>query len=191
MTAPVSNYRIPIVGPEAPETAWQEASRNHVWSARHAADAPFPTISEATDEGIVQLPKRDRVFHVIRAGTLHRIAHGFGFWRVCGADATYIGSSYEGGYAHLMLIGLHYSGYKTDTLRWLCPGCGAALREVEVPTRRIRLAGLIETALAQVRSFNADESARTCTACGTRHPHSYGFEPAHDDDVERAARASW
>ena len=191
MNAPVSNYRIPIVGPEAPATAWQEASRNHVWSARHAPDAPFPTLFEALDEGIVQLPKRDRIFHVIPAGRMHRIAHGIGFWRVCGADATYIGSAYEGGYAHLMIVGLHYSGYKTDTLRWLCPECAAPVHEAEVPTRRIHLKGLIETALAQVRSFNADDALRTCKACGTLHPHSYGFEPAQDNDVERAARANW
>jgi hypothetical protein len=190
MTA-ISNYRIPIVGPEAPETAWQEASRNHVWSARHADDAPFPAIFEDVDGTIVRLPTRDRVFHVIRAGRLHRIAHGFGFWRVCGADATYVGSRYDGGYAHLMIIGTHYASYKTDTLRWVCPGCGEQLGEIEVQTRRVRLKGLIETALAQVRSFNADDSARTCKSCGSLHPHAYGFEPGHDNDVERAARASW
>lgn len=191
MTDTISNYRIPIAGADAPAAAWQEASRNHVWSARTAAGEPALEILERVDGEFVRLPPRERLFHVIPAGRPYRIAHATGFWRTCGADSTYIGSAYEGGYAHLMLVGLHYASYTSDTLQWLCPQCGTELQALEVPTRRIRLAGLIERTLAAVRAFNADAAARTCKSCGTVHPLSYGLEPGDDTDAERAARASW
>jgi hypothetical protein len=187
----ISNYRIPIVGPEAPATAWQEASRNQVWSARSAAGEPPMEIFEAVEDAFVKLPQRERLFHVIPAGRMHRISHAFGFWRTCGADGTYVGSEYEGGFAHLLIVGLHYATYTSDTLTWLCQSCGTPLRTAEVPTRRIHLAGLIKRALEEVRAFNADEKQRTCSSCGTVHPLSYGFEPSDDNDAERAARTSW
>jgi len=192
-TAPeaVFDYRIPLTGPDAPANAWQEASRYHVWSARHPAGGAHYGIVEHLPEGVVRIPARDRLMHVIPAGRLHRIEHAFGFWRICGADTVYIKSPYEGGFAYLMMVGTGSTEYTVDTLRWLCNGCGRPLREADVPTRRVRLNGLVKRALDEVRAFNAGAAARTCPGCRTVHPESYGFEPAFDDDVERAARAAW
>jgi len=191
MTQPVANYRIPLIGAQAPERAWQEASRNYIWSARHAADAMPHGVVELLPEGVVRLPERARMFHVVPPGRPHRIEHGFGFWRVCGSDALYISSDYDGGRAYLMVISTAPQAYQTDTLRWTCMGCGADLHSAEIPTRRIHLKGLIERTLAEVRAFNAGVSARTCGSCGAVHPLTYGFEPADDNDAERAARAAW
>jgi len=192
-TAPeaVFDYRIPLTGPEAPANAWQEASRYHVWSARHPADAPHYDVVEVLPEGVVRIPGRERLMHIIPAGRPHRIEHAFGFWRICGADAVYIKSIYDGGFAYLMMVGTGSAEYTADTLRWTCGGCGRVLREVEVPTHRVRLHGLVKRALDEVRAFNADASARTCPDCRTVHPQSYGFEPTLDDDAEHAARAAW
>jgi hypothetical protein len=188
---PLTNHRIPLVGPDAPERAWQEASRNYIWSARHPRNAPRYGVVELLPEGIVRLPERGRMFHVIPAGRAFRIEHGFGFWRTCGADALYIVSDYDEGVAYMTVISTAPESYKTDTLHWTCPGCGAALHSVDVPTRRIHLAGLNERALAAVRAFNADNALRTCAKCAAEHPPAYGFEPSDDNDEERDARASW
>jgi hypothetical protein len=188
---PVTNYRIPLVGPEAPDRAWQEASRNYIWSARHAPDATRHGIVELLPEGVVRLPERGRIFHVIPAGRAHRIEHAFGFWRTCGADALYIASDYDDGVAYIMVISTAPESYKTDTLHWTCPGCGATLHSLEIPTRRLHLTGLTERALAAVRAFNADPALRTCAQCAAVHPPGYGFEPDDDNDEERAARADW
>src|ERR1019366_7672643 len=106
-------------------------------------------------------------------------------------DCVYIKSVYDGGYAYLMMIGTASPEYTTDVLRWICNGCGHQLREAEIPTRRVRMRGLVERALAEVRTFNADASGRTCPSCQTVHPLSYGFEPTLDSDIERDARAAW
>jgi hypothetical protein len=188
---PVTNYRIPLVGPEASKRAWQEASRNYIWSARHAAAEARLGIVELLPEGVVRLPERERVFHVVPAGRPHRIEHAFGFWRSCGADALYVASNYEDGVVYMMVISTAPSTYQTDTLSWTCLGCGEALTSVEVPTRRVHLKGLIERSLAAVRAFNADEAGRRCSACGAVHPLAYGFEPGDDNDEERAARGKW
>ena len=190
-TQPVTNYRIPLVGPEASERAWQEASRNYIWSARHARSAPRYGIVELLPEGVVRLPERGRIFHVIPAGRAFRIDHGFGFWRTCGSDALYIVSDYDDGVAYMMVISTAPESYQTDTLHWTCLSCGTALHSVEVPTRRIHLNGLTERALAAVRAFNADTGLRTCAKCAAVHPAAYGFEPGDDNDEERDARASW
>jgi len=187
----VFDYRIPLTGPEAPAPAWQEASRYHVWSARHPAGTALYDVIEQLPEGIVRIPSRERLMHIIPAGRLYRIEHAFGFWRICGADSVYVKSAYDGGYAYLMMVGTASPEYKTDLLRWICNGCGRQLRAAEIPTRRVRLRGLVERALDEVRAFNADTSSRTCPSCRTIHPHSYGFEPALDSDVERAARGEW
>ncbi len=188
---PVTNHRIPLVGPEAPDRAWQEASRNYIWSARHPRGASRYGIVELLPEGVVRLPDRGRMFHVIPAGRAFRIEHGFGFWRTCGADALYIASDYDEGVAYMMVISTAPESYSTDTLHWTCPGCGAALHSVDVPTRRIHLTGLNERALAAVRAFNADTALRTCAKCAAVHPPAYGFEPGDDNDEERSARAGW
>jgi hypothetical protein len=188
---PVTNYRIPLVGPEASARAWQEASRNYIWSARHARDASRHGIVELLPEGVVRLPERERVFHVVPAGRPHRIEHAFGFWRICGADALYIASNYEAGVVYMMVISTAPTTYETDTLHWTCLACGNALQSVEIPTQRVHLRGLVERSLAAVRAFNADEAGRTCPACGAVHPLAYGFEPGDDNDEERAARAKW
>jgi hypothetical protein len=192
-TAPeaVFDFRIPLTGPSAPPLAWQEASRYHVWSARHPAGSKPYDIIEQLPEGVVRIPGRERLMHIIPAGRLHRIEHAFGFWRICGADTVHIKSAYDGGYAYLMMIGTASPEYKTDVLRWICNGCGNQLREAEIPTRRVRMRGLVARALDEVRAFNADESIRTCSSCQTVHPKSYGFEPTLDSDIERGARAAW
>jgi len=188
---PVTNYRIPLVGPEAPARGWQEASRNYIWSARHPAGAARLNVVELLPEGVVRLPERDRIFHVVPAGRSHRIEHGFGFWRSCGADALYVASNYEDGVVYMMVISTAPASYTVDRLHWTCLSCGAPLHEVEIPTRRVHLRGLNERALAAVRAFNTDTALRTCAACGTVHPLAYGFEPEDDDDAERAAREAW
>jgi hypothetical protein len=190
-TEPVTNYRIPLVGPEAPARGWQEASRNLIWSARHPADAARFEIVELLPEGVVRLPQRERVFHVVPAGRPHRIEHAFGFWRTCGADALYVASTYDAGVVYMMVISTAPASYTSDTVHWMCLGCGAALHEVEIPTRRVHLRGLNERALAAVRAFNADVALRTCAACGAVHPLAYGFEPGDDNDAERSARENW
>lgn len=188
---PVTNYRIPLVGPEASQRAWQEASRNYIWSARHPAGAPRLGLVELLPEGVVRLPERERVFHVVPAGRPHRIEHGFGFWRSCGADALYIASNYDDGVVYMMVISTAPSSYQTDTLRWTCLACGNELHAVEIPTRRVRLQGLLDRALGAVRAFNADTALRTCSKCGAVHPPAYGFDPLDDNEEEGAARANW
>jgi len=187
----ILNYRIPLVGPEAPARAWQEVSRNQIWSARHpASDPPFGVI-ERFPEGAVRLPDRERTFHIIPAGRSHHIEHGFGFWRTCGADALYIKSAFEGGMVYMMVVSTAAEAYVSDTIGWSCLTCGRALQTLEIPTRRIHLRGLLERSLAAVRDFNASVTARTCSECGTLHPLAYGFEPEEDTVEERAARSGW
>ena len=188
---PITSYRIPLVGPEAPTRAWQEASRNQIWSARQTADAALMSVVEVLPEGGVRIPDRERVFHIVPAGRPFRVEHAFGFWRTCGADVMYVKSVYEAGTAYMMVISTAAEAYVSDTLAWACLTCGKELRSLDVPTRRLRLRGLLERSLTAVREFNADLQARTCPACGAIHPLAYGFEPAEDNDEERAARASW
>lgn len=189
MTAPISNYRIPLVDPNATGPTWQEASRNFIWTARHAAGETPYDVALFLPEGVVRLPDRERMFHVIPTGRAHRIEHGFGFWRVCGSDALFIKSVYEDGVAYMMVISTSPSAYTSDILRWSCVQCGATIREIEVPTRRVHLRGLLERALNEVRSFNATD--RACPSCATVQPLSYGFDPAADTEEERAARSAW
>ena len=187
----ILNYRIPLVGPEAPARAWQEVSRNQIWSARHpAGEAPL-TVVELLPEGAVRLPDRERIFHIIPAGRAHHIEHAFGFWRTCGADALYIKSIYEAGVVYMMTISTAAESYASDTIGWTCQNCGHALRNVEIPTRRLHLRGLLDRSLAAVREFNASPADRTCPACGSVHPLAYGFELEEDTAEERGARAAW
>lgn len=188
---PITSYRIPLVGPEAPARAWQEASRNQIWSARGAADAAPMGMAEVLPEGRLRIPERERVFHIVPTGRPHRVEHAFGFWRACGADVMYVKSVYEAGVAYMMVVSTAAEAYVSDTLSWACPECGKELHSLEIPTRRLRLRGLLERSLAAVREFNADVAARTCPSCGAVHPLAYGFEPADDNEAERAARASW
>jgi hypothetical protein len=187
----MQNFRIPIAGAEPGASAWHAANQNHVWSGRQVAGAPRFDVVERLPEGIVRLPERERVFHIIPAGRPYRVEHAFGFWRTCGADTLYIRSPYEGGSVATLIVSTANRTYRSDRLAWTCPACGRELRALEVPTRRVRLAGLLARALADVRAFNSDAAARTCSDCGAVHPISYGFESASDNDEERAARADW
>jgi hypothetical protein len=190
-TEPITSYRIPLVGPEAPALAWQEASRNQIWSARRTADAALMGMVEVLPEGRLRIPDRDRIFHIVPAGRPHRVEHAFGFWRSCGADVMYVKSVYEAGVAYMMVVSTAAEAYTADALSWACLKCGTELRSLDIPTRRLRLRGLLERSLTAVREFNAEAAARTCASCSTVHPLAYGFEPAEDNDEERAARALW
>jgi hypothetical protein len=187
----ITHYRIPLTGPEAPLRAWQEANHNQVWSARHAVGAVPFSVLEVLPEGVVRLPERERTFHVVPAGRMHRVEHAFGFWRTIGADALYIKSPYENAFVYMMVVNAAADAYTTDTLTWTCPACGQLLRAVDIPTRRLRWNGLLDRALAEVRAFNEDAAARTCSACAAVHPYAYGFEPGDDRETERDARATW
>lgn len=189
--APIQNFRIPIAGADPGHSTWHTANQNFVWSGRQSADSPAFDVVERLPEGIVRLPERNRVFHVIPAGRPFRVEHAFGFWRTCGADTLYIRSAFEDGFVATMIVSTANRTYRSDRLVWACRACGHELRSLDVPTRRVHLAGLLERALAAVRAFNADAAARTCPSCGDVHPLSYGFESGGDDEAERTARATW
>jgi len=183
---PILSYDVAMGG-----DGWVNAGGYALWTrTMDAGHAPL-LLWKRGDDGAVALPASDYVLHNIRAGLPHRLAHAFGFWRISDGDAIFLKTT-EGSRTHYTLaLTIGAPEYRADAIAWYCQACNAELAREEFETRRYGIGPFWKWALAESRRFNARPDARTCRACGTRHPAAYGLDPAGDDAAESEARAAW
>ena len=191
MEAPILHYDIPLKPPDGGFNRWQASVDYIVWSGCWPKDAPGLTIWELVEGGAVRIPEQDNLMHVIRGGTPHHIEHLFGYWRVCDADIIYFRTVQRDEVYYLLVTGGKPGSYKTDALLWVCPKCATQMNRQDFLTGKAGWKRFWDAELDRVRTFNADESLRTCPGCGFVHPAGYGFYPTEDDPVEADARSRW
>lgn len=172
-------------------SGWNEASRYQIWTRSYPLGAPELTMLELRPAGLIAIPGRARLFHVVPAGVPYRVKHLFGFYRISESDTMFLRVENADSVAYTMIVGTHAPEYTADVYAWFCPDCGAELRKVPFETRRFGTARYWSGATARAREFNADLAARRCANCGGVHPVSYGFDETQDTPDEAAARAAW
>ena len=182
----ILSYDIPMSGDR-----WQDAGGYSLWTRTTGpGDLPLQ-LWKMSEAGAAPFSAGDYALHNVRGGLPHRLAHGFGFWRISDGDTIFLKTT-EGertNYTFVVTIGAPH--YQRDAIAWFCPACHAELTRAAFETRRYGVPKLWEWALEQVRGFNADPQRRTCSACGTVHPLAYGLDVHNDDAAESEARATW
>jgi hypothetical protein len=189
LNEPVLNYDFALEDAAA-AGGWQEANRYTVWVGRQAPDAQQYEVLERREQGILRLPLRSRLMHLIPAGTPYRVAHLFGPWRASDADTIYLRFVQDDQVYHTLLTAMSRL-VKTDRLLFLCPACGAEMGSQDFDTARHGLNAFWPFLLEEARRFNDDEARRLCAACSHHHPTCYGFDAEADTAAEAAARTAW
>jgi hypothetical protein len=185
---PVLNYDFAIEDAAA-AGGWHDANRYTVWVGRQAPDAQQYEVLERREQGILRLPLRSRLMHLIPAGTPYRVAHLFGAWRESDADTIYLRFVQDDSVYHTLLTAMSRL-VKTDRLLFLCPACGAEMESRDFDTAQHGLNAFWPFLLEEARRFNGNDARRTC-ACGHVHEICYGFDAAADTAAEAVARTAW
>lgn len=170
---------------------WQRASRYSVWSKEYPAQAPALSIVEALPGGLLRVPDDPRLFHVIPAGTRHRLEHLFGFWRISGSDTVIVRAQVDRAVSYTFIVRNDWPEYAADETLFACANCDLELQRFTFETPRFGVQAYWTEALRLARAFNAQYSGRACTACGNSQPLAYGIDEEADTAEERAARMQW
>ena len=184
----------PPLGFDAPlggDGRWTHAGGYSLWGLTvHESDPPLE-LWERRDGVAAPLPGAPYVLHNVGAGTPHRLAHGFGFWRISDGDTIFLKTT-DGPKTHYALaVTTGAPDYRFDRVAWYCPRCGAELEAAEFETQRSGLDAFWKWALERARGFNAAPALQRCTRCAVAHPTAYGIAAAADTSAEREARAQW
>lgn len=185
----------PPLGFDAPlggDGRWTHAGGYSLWGLTvHESDPPLE-LWERRDGAAAALPAAAYILHNVGAGTPHRLAHAFGFWRISDGDTIFLKTT-DGARAHYALaLTMGAPDYRLDRVAWYCLQCGGDLEAAAAfETRRYGLDAFWNWSLERARGFNADPALRRCTRCDVTHPPAYGLAAAADTRAEREARARW
>jgi hypothetical protein len=188
---PTLYYNIPLKGQVENYGDWQETPDYFCWSGRFAiGDEPL-SIWEKVENGVVRIPDRPAMLHIIPAGRPHHIDHLFGYWHLCEADKFFVRKEHGDQVYYAIVVGGMKSAYRHDTIAWLCPQCGTQLESYALDTGARRWNRFLDEQLQLVRQFNEQDERRKCRNCGAVHPRAYGLQPASDSSSEAEMRALW
>jgi hypothetical protein len=160
-----------------------------IWTGGQKGDAPY-RLHQWQEGGVLPIPAAAErpVMHRIDAGTPFEVAHLFGFWIAVDVDTVWIDAPANDGHHYSLIVGGTVGKPGAASCLWVCPRCAAQLARAEFAVPRQHFERFLEFAETRVAAFNAGAALRTCKACGTVHPPSYGFDESRDGDAERRAR---
>lgn len=188
MNKPILSYDTPMGHGDG---TWKHAGGYSIWTTTAGATEPSLDLWELRAGQADKLPPVPYVLHNIGAGTPHRLAHVFGFWRISEGDAIFLKATEGSNIHHTLAVTTGDPNYRRDRIAWFCRACNLILHEVTFATRRFGLDALWSWALAEARAFNSSVGVRTCASCGTLHPAAYGFFAGTDMPEEKSARETW
>jgi hypothetical protein len=170
---------------------WRETADYFCWSGRFAAGDPPLGLWEKVDGGVIRVPDKPVMLHIVPAGRAHHIDHLFGYWHLCEADKFFVRKVHGDEVFYALVVGGMKNAYRRDTIAWLCPSCGTELESHTLETGGRRWPKFLEEQLQLVRQFNEQEERRRCRHCGTLHPKAYGLQPENDTPGEAEMRRAW
>ncbi len=173
MTVPTLSFNVAMGGENA---AWQQVGDYALWTMHRPAHLVPLRVLTLQSGGTVELPSESHALNNIPAGTPHRIAPLFGFWRISGGDTDLFKVSEPERTAYSILINTGHRAYRNDIIAWFCSACLKPLAESSFDVRRFGLAAFWDHAAAKVAEFNASPALRTCNGCGQEHPPAYDFQ---------------
>ncbi|WP_321967876.1 cupin domain-containing protein [Burkholderia cepacia] len=188
-----SNFDVSVKNGVNVASEWHPAGGYVVWSTEKSQSYPSMNILELHDAGVVRIPDRPRILHVIPAGRAHHLMHGFGFWRRSSADLLFIRIEEPEFLStrYLMMVPLRAPiGYQEEIF-WICPRCRSEIGNQQFRSQVGQFQEFWHLATDAVRMFNDSESTHTCDKCGEVHPLGYGIYPEKDSEAEAAARFVW
>jgi len=163
----VLSYDLPFGGAS---DEWTRAGDYSIWTRSRGPEAAPLTLCKRVEGQLVEVADKPYAMHNIPAGTPHRIAGLFGFWRTSEGDTVFLVTTTPQGRNYALIVNTGSHAYKSDRVGWFCPQCNAAIAETVVPTRRIGVDGAWREAGKLVDVFNADAARRTCPGCAAVHP---------------------
>ncbi len=192
METPIPFYDIPLKGLPGKYGSWQETPDYYCWTGRfETTDKPL-TIWEKVEGGVVKIPEKPALLHVIPAGRPHHIEHLFGYWHSCNADKFVVRKEQEDAVYYMIVLGGAKRDYSYDVVAWYCASCGSELPAgAKVDAGARNRPKFLDEQLRLVRQFNEQEDLRRCVKCGIVHPKAYGLLPEDDTPLERDQRATW
>ena len=154
---------------------WKRTHDYDIWTdCRSSTDAPL-ALWEAWNDGVLRIPDKTSVMHIIPAGVPHHVEGVFGYWRACESDIVWLRVA-RGELTHYaMILGGSAADYNKDRILWICPACATTVHSVEIETGRTKLSEFWAREPAIINEFNADERLRTCPNCSHVHPRAYPF----------------
>jgi hypothetical protein len=191
---PILNYCFGLL-PDREEEGnfgtWQDLGQYWVWSAALPNHEERLEVREKTDKGLVALSAPGHLMHPIGAGTMHQVAHLFGYWMESDTDRIWIQISRPKGLVYVMIWGGGSGARLQERVLWVCPKCGEQIGGRTLSRTRPSIDVFESQQLEAVRHFNSDATQRTCRVCAFVHPAAYGFYPENDAPAEKLARKQW
>lgn len=188
---PTLYHDIPLKGLPEHYGAWHETTDYFCWSGRFdIGDEPLG-LWEKVDGGVIKIPNKPVMLHIIPAGRAHHIDHLFGYWHLCEADKFFVRKMHGNEVFYALVVGGMKTAYRRDTIAWLCPSCGTELESHTLDTGARRWSKFLDEQLRLVRQFNEQDERRHCQKCGTNHPKAYGLQPDSDTPLEAEMRSLW
>ena len=191
---PILNYCFGLL-PEGEEEiylgTWRDLGQYWVWSAALPDHGERFQVREKTNKGIVELNARGYLMHPIGAGTMHQVAHLFGYWLQSDTDRIWIQIPRGKVFLYVMIWGGGTGARLKERLLWVCPKCGEPIGERILSRTHPSIDVFVNQQLEAVTQFNSDTAQRTCRFCDFVHPAAYGFYPEHDAPAEKLARQQW
>ena len=191
MHKPALFYDIALKHLDSPYGGWHESADYFCWSGRFAVTDKPLTVWEKVEGGVIKLPDKPVLMHIIPAGRPHHIEHLFGYWHSCDADKFFIRKVDGEQVYYVLVVGGTKALHRRDTIAWCCPQCGTEIDHHVVEGGAPKWNEFLVRQLDLVRRFNENESLRRCSSCGHVHPLCYGLRPEDDWALEREMRAIW
>jgi hypothetical protein len=188
---PTLYYDIPLKGLPGNYGEWQETADYFCWSGRFGAGDEPLGLWEKVEGGVVKIPDKPVMLHIIPAGRAHHIDHLFGYWHQCEADKFLVRKVHGDEVFYAIVVGGMKTAYRHDTIAWFCPNCGTELESHTLETGGRRWQKFLDEQLRLVRQFNEQDERRQCRKCSTVHPKAYGLQPDSDTPPEAEMRALW
>lgn len=120
----------------------------------------------------------------------HRSEHIYGFWHINDEQELAMNLTLSETRRVTVLIEGFPKRGRRDRFAWFCTSCLNPLYMREVETGRVGLPGFYAVEEDAFEVFNNDRALRTCTRCGTVHPHAYSIFNWNDTEEQKAARAA-
>lgn len=170
---------------------WRMMGDYAIWSGHRSNQTSPHVLYELIGKKVLRVPASSSraILHPIKAGVWFEVRHLFGFWMMSDVDTIWLDAPGADAHYYTLCVGGAESRPGQISFGWVCPDCGELFNTKSFAADGGRFESCLEASETLVTEFNASQTLRTCPACASVHPESYGFYPDRDSASARQMRA--
>jgi hypothetical protein len=152
---------------------------------------PYEDINELGPDGINRVHTVPMKIHITRAGTPHRVPHGFGYWHINDMDEVILAIPALDGETrgHYIVVMQKPIGKEGESFAQYCQVCLTLIHEYRFNQGQLGINEFWHAEMAAASAFNATD--RRCPECGNINHPAYCWNVAKDTPELAASRKLW